>query len=382
MQHRGIIVNSDYLKELKNNFIQEKERLELAVHQQVGQNFSLSSTKQLREILFEKLGYPVVEKTPKGLASTNESALVQLAKDYPVCQLLLQWRHFDKLISTYTDSLIEKVEKKTGAIHTQYHQTGTITGRLSSSEPNLQNIPIKTEQGRMIRKAFEAREGKVLLAADYSQIELRLIAHFSQDPSLLKAYHSNEDIHQLTASKIYHCSLEEVDAQMRRNAKMVNFGLIYGMSPWGLSRHLQVDLKTADLFHRRFFDKYPKVKEYMEKMENMAKEDGYVKTLLGRKINVRLTKNAQMNLRSAINGPLQGTASDLIKKAMIRLEELFAHRCEIAMLMQVHDELVFEVHQDKVSYFKPIIKQQMENALSLTVPIEVNFQVSQKWSDG
>lgn len=380
MQHRGIILDQSYLGEIKKTFAQEKEELEQAVFKEAGQEFALGSTKQLRQVLFDSLGCPVVEKTPKGLASTNESALAQLAKDYPICDLLLKWRHLDKLMSTYTDSLIEKVQEKTGAIHTQYHQTGTITGRLSSSEPNLQNIPIKSPQGKMIRKAFKARPGKVLLSADYSQIELRLMAHFSQDPSLIKAYQASEDIHRLTASKIYHCDLEAVDAQMRRHAKMVNFGLIYGMSPWGLSRQLHLDLKTAELFHQRFFEQYPKVKDYMTQMENMAKQFGYVKTLLGRKIFVRFSKNSQMNLRSAINGPLQGTASDLIKTAMRDLDQTFSSSDQIALLMQVHDELVFEVSEDKVKQYEPMIKEKMEKAFELSVPLEVNTQISKVWS--
>lgn len=382
MELRGILLDKEYLKSLKDIFLEERQSYQEKIHQLAGKNFNVASTKQLREVLFEHLELPVRVKTPKGLPSTNEAALAELSGDFEICDYLMKWREVDKLISTYTDSLIEQVDPMTGAVHTLYHQTGTVTGRLSSSNPNLQNIPIKTEKGRMIRKAFIAREGYVLLAADYSQIELRLMAHFSQDLSLLEAYSKGDDIHSLTASKIYECSQDQVSSNQRRDAKVVNFGLIYGMSPWGLSKQLKVNMDTAQQFHQRFFDKYPKVKEYMDSMQSCAAKDGHVRTLLGRKIPIREgASSSNANFRAAINGPLQGTASDLIKTAMVNLEKAFANDDKVHLLMQVHDELVFEVEENSVERVTQSLLQHMQQALEISVPLEVNIDSGQNWEE-
>lgn len=384
MELHGVSLDTAYLKKLKEEFLKEKLSIEDEIYEQAGNSFQISSTKQLREVLFENLGLPVKIKTPKGLPSTNEEALTQLADDHDICTLLLKWRELDKLLSTYTDSLIQQVDSSSGAIHTQYHQTGTVTGRLSSSDPNLQNIPIKTQKGKLIRRAFKARQGHVLLAADYSQVELRLMAHYSQDKALLEAYANGDDIHALTASKIFDCSINDVTPSQRRDAKVVNFGLIYGMSPWGLSKQLKVSVEQAHQFHQRFFDKYPGVKSYMDQAQQGAKDQGYVTTIAGRQIPIRETSSrGGQNLRAAINGPLQGTASDLIKIAMINLmkSSAFSEIGKASIIMQVHDELVIEVPKDKVESVQVLVEKVMREALELTVPLEVQSDYGDNWQE-
>ena len=379
MEIRGVLLDCDYLSDLSELFQKEKAVLEEEIYILAGQQFNIASTKQLREILFEKLQLPVSSKTPKGQPSTNEAALVHLAQDFEIADKLLAWRELEKLLTTYTYSLISQRNQQTQAIHTQYHQTGTITGRLSSSNPNLQNIPIKTQKARQIRRAFVAREGFELLCVDYSQIELRLMAHFSQDPTLLEAYQNAQDIHRLTASKIYECSLEQVNEQQRREAKAVNFGLIYGMTPWGLSKQLHVNLATAQQFHDRFFAQFPGVKQYSQKMQLQAQDQGFVQTYLKRPIPIREQSGSHMNYRASINGPLQGTASDLIKTAMVQLFKIIGQKQDIFMLMQVHDELIFEIKSSKIDHYLPLIIKTMQEALTLSVPLTVEYSRAKSW---
>ena len=352
-----------------------------------GQEFNLGAPKQLGEILFSKLELPVIKKTPKGAPSTAEDVLVELALDYPLPKLLLEYRSLSKLKSTYTDKLPEMVNPATGSVHTSYHQAVAATGRLSSSDPNLQNIPIRTEEGRRIRQAFIAPDGYRVVAADYSQIELRIMAHLSNDPGLLKAFKEGQDVHRATASEVFEVDLDEVSGDQRRKAKAINFGLIYGMSAFGLAKQLHLGRNEAQEYIDRYFERYPGVAEYMDRTRALAKEQGYVETLFGRRlylpeINARNKMRVQAAERTAINAPMQGTAADIIKKAMLGVDHwLEQSGADARMIMQVHDELVLEVAAAEVDAVCDQLCLLMSGAAELSVPLLVEAGVGDNWDE-
>ena len=386
MERRGVLIDSDALFLQSNEIANRLSELEEQAYVLAGQPFNLASTKQLQEILFDKLGLPVIQKTPKGAPSTNEEVLEELAFSHELPKVLVEHRGLSKLKSTYTDKLPQMVNPQTGRVHTSYHQAVTATGRLSSSDPNLQNIPIRNEEGRRIRQAFIAREGFTVVAADYSQIELRIMAHLSQDQGLINAFTQGKDIHRSTAAEIFGVALDEVTSEQRRNAKAINFGLIYGMSAFGLSRQLGIGRADAQSYMDLYFKRYPGVQQFMTDIREKAKAQGYVETLFGRRLylpdinssNAMRRKGAE---RVAINAPMQGTAADIIKRAMIKLDEVIYHDPDIEMIMQVHDELVFEVRSEKVAFFREQIKQHMETAAELVVPLIVEVGVGQNWDE-
>ncbi|AEC16861.1 DNA polymerase I [Gallibacterium anatis UMN179] len=380
MERNGVLIDSDLLYQQSQEINARLIQLEQQAHQLAGQAFNLASTKQLQEILFGKLGLPVLKKTPKGAPSTNEEVLEELAYEHELPKLLVEHRGFSKLKSTYTDKLPQMIDPNTGRVHTSYHQAVTITGRLSSSDPNLQNIPTRSEEGRKIRQAFIAPQGFKVVAADYSQIELRIMAHLSADAGLAYAFSHGLDVHRSTAAEVFDVPLEQVTSQQRYRAKAINFGLIYGMSAFGLARQLQIPRNEAQTYIDRYFHRYPGVKQFMNDIQEKAKQQGYVETLLGRRLYLPELKSSNGMRRKAaervaINAPMQGTAADIIKKAMIDIDRFIADKNDIRMIMQVHDELVFEVKEDKVEYYEKIIKDMMENAVKLSVPliVEVNF---------
>ncbi|KKZ52819.1 DNA polymerase I [Haemophilus haemolyticus] len=384
MERTGVLIDSDALFMQSNEIASRLTALEEQAYALAGQPFNLASTKQLQEILFDKLGLPVLQKTPKGAPSTNEEVLEELAYSHELPKILVEHRGLSKLKSTYTDKLPQMVNSQTGRVHTSYHQAVTATGRLSSSDPNLQNIPIRNEEGRRIRQAFIAREGYSIVAADYSQIELRIMAHLSGDQGLINAFSQGKDIHRSTAAEIFGVSLDEVTSEQRRNAKAINFGLIYGMSAFGLSRQLGISRPDAQKYMDLYFQRYPGVQQFMTDIREKAKVQGYVETLFGRRLylpdinssNAMRRKGAE---RVAINAPMQGTAADIIKRAMIKIDEVIRHDPDIEMIMQVHDELVFEVRSEKVEFFREQIKQHMEAAAELVVPLIVEVGVGQNW---
>ena len=386
MERTGVLIDSDALFIQSNEIATRLTALEEQAYALAGQPFNLASTKQLQEILFDKLGLPVLQKTPKGAPSTNEEVLEELAYSHELPKILVEHRGLSKLKSTYTDKLPQMVNSQTGRVHTSYHQAVTATGRLSSSDPNLQNIPIRNEEGRRIRQAFIAREGYSIVAADYSQIELRIMAHLSGDQGLINAFSQGKDIHRSTAAEIFGVSLDEVTSEQRRNAKAINFGLIYGMSAFGLSRQLCISRPDAQKYMDLYFQRYPGVQQFMSDIREKAKAQGYVETLFGRRLylpdinssNAMRRKGAE---RVAINAPMQGTAADIIKRAMIKLDEVIRHDPDIEMIMQVHDELVFEVRSEKVAFFREQIKQNMEAAAELVVPLIVEVGVGQNWDE-
>ncbi|MFC3913437.1 DNA polymerase I [Pseudaeromonas sharmana] len=386
MERAGALISIPLLQQQTTQIEQRLSELETEAHQLAGQAFNLSSTKQLGEILFEKQGLPVLKKTPKGAPSTAEEVLAELAETYPLPKLLMEHRTLAKLKSTYTEKLPLMVNPGTGRLHTSYHQAVTATGRLSSSDPNLQNIPIRSEEGRRIRQAFVAAPGYKLVAADYSQIELRIMAHLSADEGLLQAFASGQDIHSATAAEILGLPLAAVTTAQRRNAKAINFGLIYGMSAFGLAKQLGMSRAEAQLYMDRYFARYPGVLTYMERTRQQAEEQGYVETLFGRRLylpdikarNQAVRKAAE---RAAINAPMQGTAADIIKRAMLKVSAWIETTPPgaIRMLMQVHDELVFEVREECVDALLPELRQQMVEAASLAVPLEVGIGVGDNW---
>ncbi|MBS6021852.1 MAG: DNA polymerase I [Haemophilus haemolyticus] len=386
MERTGVLIDSDALFMQSNEIATRLTALEEQAYALAGQPFNLASTKQLQEILFDKLGLPVLQKTPKGAPSTNEEVLEELAYSHKLPKILVEHRGLSKLKSTYTDKLPQMVNSQTGRVHTSYHQAVTATGRLSSSDPNLQNIPIRNEEGRRIRQAFIAREGYSIVAADYSQIELRIMAHLSGDQGLINAFSQGKDIHRSTAAEIFGVSLDEVTSEQRRNAKAINFGLIYGMSAFGLSRQLGISRPDAQKYMDLYFQRYPGVQQFMTDIREKAKAQGYVETLFGRRLylpdinsnNAMRRKGAE---RVAINAPMQGTAADIIKRAMIKLDEVTHHDPDIEMIMQVHDELVFEVRSEKVEFFREQIKQNMEAAAELVVSLIVEVGVGQNWDE-
>ena len=387
MEHNGIEVNSQLLISQSDELAKKIEALEAQAHSLAGQPFNLGSPKQLGEILFGKLGYAPVKKTATGAASTDEDVLEKLAEDYPLPRVLLEWRSFSKLKSTYTDKLPKMVDPKTRRVHTTFSQAVAVTGRLASSDPNLQNIPVRTPEGRRIRQAFVAPAGFQLMSADYSQIELRIMAHLSEDAGLLKAFLAGEDVHRATASEVFGVPLDQVSGEQRRYAKVINFGLIYGMSAFGLARNLDIDRGVAKNYIDQYFAKYPGVLRYMDNIRATAKAKGYVETVFGRRlwlpeINSPNGPRRQGAERAAINAPMQGTAADLIKLAMIQVQRaLEAEKLRSRLVLQVHDELVLEVPQDEVDTIRALLPQKMEKVASLRVPLIVDVGVGNNWDE-
>lgn len=387
IERNGVLIDPAKLKQQSDEIERRLAELEQEVHSEAGSVFNLASTKQLQEILFEKLGLPILKKTPKGAASTNEEVLEELAMmGHRVPKLLIEHRGLSKLKSTYTDKLPLMINAKTGRVHTSYHQAVTATGRLSSSDPNLQNIPIRNEEGRRIRQAFVARKGYKIVAADYSQIELRIMAHLANDEGMLKAFAEGKDIHRSTASEIFGVPLDEVTSEQRRNAKAINFGLIYGMSEFGLSNQLGISRADAKQYMEAYFNRYPNVLQFMTDIKAKAAEKGYVETLLGRRLYLPEIKSSNAMRRKAaervaINAPMQGTAADIIKIAMIGIDRVIQHSDEIKMIMQVHDELVFEVKEDKVEHYSAVIKAEMEKAIQLNVPLIAEVGIGDNWDE-
>ncbi len=387
MERRGVLIDAPLLQQQSGELGKRLQALENKAYKIAGETFNLASPKQLQTLLFDKLGLPVLKKTPKGQPSTAENVLQELALDYPLPKIILEYRSLSKLKSTYTDKLPEQINPKTGRIHTSYHQAVAATGRLSSSDPNLQNIPVRTEEGRRIRKAFTAPAGKKIVAADYSQIELRIMAHLSKDESLLKAFSNGMDIHRATAAEVFSVAPDAVTSEQRRGAKAINFGLLYGMSAFGLAQQLNIEPKEAQAYVDLYFSRYPGVKTYMENTRKQAHEQGYVETLYGRRlylaeINARNIMRQRAAERMAINAPLQGTAADIIKLAMIKIDAwLQQQSIDADMIMQVHDELVFEVAESDVETLINFINKAMcENDL-LSIPLAVAIGVGDCWDE-
>jgi DNA polymerase-1 len=387
IERHGVMVDTEMLAQQSADLTKRIAELEQKAYQIAGKVFNLASPKQLQEILYVELNLPVLERTPSGAPSTAESTLQELAFQYPLPTIILEHRGLCKLKSTYTDSLPKQIHPQTGRIHTSYHQAVTSTGRLSSTEPNLQNIPIRNEEGRRVRQAFIAPASYKIVSADYSQIELRIMAHLSKDPNLLKAFAEDLDIHTATASEIFGITTDAVTSDQRRHAKAINFGLIYGMSSFGLARQLGISRDVAQIYMDKYFEKYPGVKLYMESTRNLARKQGYVETLLGRRLYVPDINSSQMMRRraaerAAINAPMQGTAADIIKIAMIQLPQLFAQRhLDASMIMQVHDELVFEIKESDLTPAMQIIQTTMTHALPLSVPLGVNIKMGENWDE-
>jgi DNA polymerase-1 len=386
LERNGVNIDIWMLQQQSDHLAHKIDEAEQQAYAIAEETFNLGSPKQLGTILYDKLALPILKKTPKGQPSTAESVLQDLADDgYELPQVIMAYRSLSKLKSTYTDRLPEQVNKSTGRVHTSYHQAVTATGRLSSSDPNLQNIPIRSEEGRKIREAFVAPEGYTILAADYSQIELRIMAHLSKDEGLLSAFAAGEDIHRHTASEIFNVSLDDVSDDQRRSAKAINFGLIYGMSAHGLSKQLGIDRGQATDYMNVYFERYPGVKNYMNNTRDQAKQDGYVETLFGRRlylpeINASNGMRRQYAERTAINAPMQGTAADIIKRAMIDIQQWLAmEKADIRMIMQVHDELVFEVPSEQLNAAKAAIENYMIKAAKLDVPLEVGIGTGINW---
>ncbi len=385
VERHGVLIDGTLLVLQSEEIKQRLQALELQAHEMAGQAFNLASTKQLAEVMFNKLELPVIKKTPKGAPSTSEEVLTELALDYPLPSLILEYRSLAKLKSTYTDKLPGMINPVTGRVHTSYHQAGTATGRLSSANPNLQNIPVRTPEGRRIRQAFIAPEGFRLLAADYSQIELRIMAHLSQDEGLLSAFSQGQDVHRATAAEVFGVGLDQVSQDMRRSAKAINFGLIYGMSAFGLAKQLNVGRKDAQAYIDRYFERYPGVKTYMDDIRQLAHEQGYVETLFGRRlylaeINASNKMRQQAAERTAINAPMQGTAADIIKRAMITIQQWLADNSfDASIIMQVHDELVLEVVNKDIEPVAAAVNELMSNAADLDVPLLVDVGVGDNW---
>jgi len=385
MERHGVLLDTGLLQELSREFGEKMGEIEKQAHQQAGQPFNLNSPKQIQEILFEKQGLKPVRKTPSGQPSTDEDALSELALDHPLPKLILEYRGLAKLKSTYTDKLAEMINPNTGRVHTNYAQAVAVTGRLASNDPNLQNIPIRTVEGRRIREAFIAAEGRHLVSADYSQIELRIMAHISRDEGLLKAFAAGEDIHRATAAEIFGLDPREVDAEKRRYAKVINFGLIYGMSAFGLARQLGLERSAAQQYMDRYFMRYPGVAEYMKRTREEAREKGYVETVYGRRLWLPEIRGGngprrQAAERAAINAPMQGTAADLIKMAMIAVDRWLAEKNrDSRLIMQVHDELVLEVPTRELAEIKRELPKLMSGVAQLAVPLVVDVGAGPNW---
>lgn len=388
IERTGVLIDPAILSAHSQELAKRLAELEAQAHELAEEPFNLASTKQLQAILYEKQKLPVLKKTPGGAPSTNEEVLAELALDYPLPKVILEYRGLAKLKTTYTDKLPLMINPVSGRVHTSYHQAVTATGRLSSSDPNLQNIPVRNEEGRRIRQAFIAPEGYRIVAADYSQIELRIMAHLSQDEGLLKAFAEGKDIHRATASEVFGVPLDKVTGEQRRSAKAINFGLIYGMSAFGLARQLGIPRGEAQRYMDLYFERYPGVLDYMERTRQQASEQGYVSTLDGRRLylpdvrssNAMRRKAAE---RAAINAPMQGTAADIIKRAMIEVDAWLQGQEKplVRAIMQVHDELVFEVHESVIEEASQRIRQLMEGSMALAVPLKVDVGVGMNWDE-
>jgi DNA polymerase-1 len=387
MEETGVLIDRQMLADQSHELMERMAELEKQAHEIAGGPFNLGSPKQLQQILFEQLELPVIRKTPKGQPSTAEDVLVELASDYELPRVIIDYRSVSKLRSTYTEKLPQQIAPGTGRVHTSYHQAVAATGRLSSTDPNLQNIPIRTPEGRRIRQAFIAPEGHVLLAADYSQIELRIMAHLSGDEGLQKAFAADQDIHRATAAEVFETPFDDVSDDQRRSAKAVNFGLMYGMSAFGLAKQLNVARGEAQEYIDLYFDRYPGVKAFMDGIRETARTQGYVETVFGRRlylpeINARNVQRRQYAERTAINAPMQGTAADIIKRAMISVQDwLLSSGLDARMIMQVHDELVFEVREDAVDEVRDGAIKLMEDAADLSVALKVDAGVGSNWDE-
>ena len=384
MEQEGVLIDSQRLSQQSQDLAARIAELEKEVHEEAGEPFNLGSTKQLQHILFEKMSLPIIKKTPKGAPSTSEDVLQELALEYPLPKKIMEYRGLTKLKNTYTDKLPKMINHRTGRVHTSYHQAITATGRLSSTDPNLQNIPIRNEEGRRVRQAFVPRKGNKFVAADYSQIELRIMAHLSGDKGLLDAFAHGKDIHKATASEVFGVPLDEVTTEQRRSAKAINFGLIYGMSAFGLAKQLNIPRNEAQKYMDLYFERYPGVLEYMDSTRESAKEKGYVETVFGRRLylpDIKASNGARRKgaERAAINAPMQGTAADIIKMAMIKVDDWISKNAadDVTMMMQVHDELVFEIKEDKVDSYVKTINTLMESAATLNVPLVVEAGVGE-----
>ena len=385
MEQNGTQLNSKILASQSKDLESRIKKLEKLAYEIAGEEFNLGSTKQLREIFFEKLNYRIIKKTPGGQPSTDEKVLQELAEEYELPKVLLEHRTLSKLKSTYTDKLPGQISSNTGKVHTSFHQAVTTTGRLSSSDPNLQNIPIRTEDGRRIRQAFEATKGNKIISADYSQIELRVMAHLSKDEGLLEAFNQGEDIHAKTASEVFDVSLEEVTPDLRRNAKAINFGLIYGISAFGLGKQLGINRNLAAEYMGMYFEKYPGVKAYMESTKDFARDSGYIETLFGRRLYLRdiNASNAirrQASERVAINAPVQGSAADIMKIAMINAHSaLKKSKLKAKLTLQVHDELIVDSPKGETEKVVKLLTKSMQDAVNLDVPLEVDIGIGNNW---
>ena len=387
IERNGVLIDTAMLAQQSLELANHIVAIEQQAHDLAGHTFNLGSPKQIHDILYDQQKLPVLKKTPKGQPSTEESVLQELAIDYPLPKLILDYRSLSKLKSTYTDKLPQQVDDNTGRVHTSYHQAVAATGRLSSSDPNLQNIPIRSAEGRKIRQAFIAPKGYKILAADYSQIELRIMAHLSSDAGLLRAFSEGEDIHRATAAEVFGVAPDQVTTDLRRSAKAINFGLIYGMSSFGLAQQLGLSRNQAQSYIDLYFARYPGVKNYMDSIRDKAREQGYVETLFGRRlylpeIKSRNAARRQYAERTAINAPMQGTAADIIKRAMICTDQwLLENKADAKMIMQVHDELVFEIADDQIDHYTAMIRTIMCSAADLEVPLVVDIGVGNNWDE-
>lgn len=385
IEENGVLIDNAMLDQQSLELANRMIGIEQQAHDQAGSAFNLGSPKQIQEILYDRLNLPVLKKTPKGQPSTDESVLQELALDYPLPKLILEFRSMSKLKSTYTDKLPQQINPKTGRVHTSYHQAVAATGRLSSSDPNLQNIPIRSEEGRKIRQAFIAPPGCKIVAADYSQIELRIMAHLSGDPGLLTAFSQGLDVHSATAAEVFEVAIDQVTHELRRSAKAINFGLIYGMSAFGLAQQLGLSRNQAQAYIDLYFTRYPGVKQYMDNIREQARQQGYVETLFGRRlylpdINARNAAQRQYAERTAINAPMQGTAADIIKRAMLACDAWITENgAVVKMIMQVHDELVFEVAESQLQSTIDAVRNIMSNAAELKVPLLVDVGYGENW---
>ncbi|PKM04140.1 MAG: DNA polymerase I, partial [Gammaproteobacteria bacterium HGW-Gammaproteobacteria-5] len=385
IEANGVCIDAENLHRQSHDLAKRMHQVQTEAHAIAGRSFNLESPKQLQAILFDELGLRALVKTPKGQPSTNEEALEAIAEDHPLPRLILDFRGLAKLRSTYTEKLPEMINPDTGRVHTSYHQAGAATGRLSSSDPNLQNIPIRSEDGRRVRTAFIAPPGRRIVACDYSQIELRIMAHLSSDAGLLAAFASGQDVHRATAAEVFGVPLAQVSSDQRRAAKAINFGLMYGMSAFGLARQLGIARGEAQDYIALYFSRYPGVREYMDRARAQAREQGYVETVFGRRLylNEIHSRNQAQRAgaeRAAINAPMQGSAADIIKRAMLSVDDWLApHRQRALMIMQVHDELVFEVDEDFVDTMIPAVNERMQGAAELKVPLLVETGTGANW---
>ncbi|WP_386069333.1 DNA polymerase [Tahibacter sp. UC22_41] len=386
MEQRGVLIDIQALRLQSNDLAKRMHEIQQHAYTIAGRSFSLDSPKQLQAILFDELKLPALVKTPTGQPSTNEEALDAIADQHELPRLILDYRGLAKLRSTYTDKLADNVNPRTGRVHTSYGQAIAATGRLSSSDPNLQNIPIRTEEGRRIRQAFVAPTGFRIVAADYSQIELRIMAHLSGDAGLLSAFVGGQDVHRATAAEVFGLPPDQVDANQRRAAKAINFGLMYGMGAFGLARQLGIGRNEANDYIARYFARYPGVRQFMDNIREQAHRDGYVETVFGRRLYLDDIRARNPNLRAgaeraAINAPMQGTAADIIKRAMIAVDAWLGEREDARMLMQVHDELVLEVREDAVAEVSEGLRSRMSAAAELAVPLVVDIGVGANWDE-